>query len=315
MLGANVTLYKRQFQLMENIPNDEPRVLILQRAFLTKEGWLKALHTAIKNRWLMVVEYDDYPENPFNAKRRANSLDWERFQACHAVQASTPALADVFLEHNPEVGLFENHLLRTPDAVLRPQDKVRIFFGALNRKSAWLPLIETYNKVLDANPDTQVIVLHDDEFFEALRTKNKAFKKAVDYDQYLRILHSCDVCLQPLDDTKFNRYKSDIKFIEASAGGLVTIASPIVYQDYIEHGRTGLIADGPNEWKKMLSDVIKDIGYRKRLGRNAKSYVLNNRMLMQHAHKRLDWYRHLWANRVALNERLFNLYPQIRPTA
>lgn len=313
MLGANVKLYERDFGFIPNLPADEPKILILQRAFLSKEGWPLALKKVIKEGWLMVVEYDDYPENPFNAEKRANSLDWERFQACHAVQASTAPLAEAFLEHNPEVGLFENHLFKTPNPAPQDKENIRIFFGALNRKTAWSPLIKTYNKVLKANPNAQAVVLHDKEFFEALETKNKLFKPAVGYDDYMRILHSCEICLQPLDDTKFNRYKSDIKFVEAGAGGLAVIASPVVYADYIEHDRTGLIARGPREWESMLSQLIKDKEYRQRLGRNAKNYVMQNRLLIQHAHKRLDWYRHLWANRTSLNERLFSLYPDLKP--
>jgi len=313
MLGANVVLYERTLKLPRGIPADEPKILIVQRAFLSKEGWPKALQTAIERKWLMVVEYDDYPENPFNASKRANSLDWERFKACHAVQASTAKLAEAFAEHNPEVGLFQNHLFKMPSSVQRPDDKIRIFFGALNRKSAWEPLIKTYNKVLKENPNAVAVVLHDDEFFNALDTENKVFKPSVGYSDYLRLLHSCHICLQPLDDTKFNRYKSDIKFVEAGAGGLAVIASPVVYGDYIEDGHTGLIARDPKDWEMLLTKLIKDTPYRESLGKNAKNYVLKSRMLMQHAHKRLDWYRHLWANREALNERIFTLYPYMRP--
>jgi len=313
MLGANVSLYERKLKIIPGVPDDEPKILIIQRAFLSKESWPQVLENSVQRGWLMVVEYDDYPENPFNAAKRANSLDWERFQACHAVQASTPLLAQAFADHNPEIGLFENQLFKTPEPVNRITDQVRIFFGALNRKTAWEPLVDTYNKILSAYPQTQAVVLHDEEFFHALKTDNKVFKPSVGYEDYLRILHSCHICLQPLDDTKFNHYKSDIKFIEAGAGGLAVVASPVVYKNYIEHGRTGLIAQTPTEWEEALVKLINDEPYRERLGHNAKNYVLKNRMLMQHAHKRLDWYRHLWANRAALNERILTLYPHMRP--
>jgi hypothetical protein len=313
MLGANVYLHERKILLPSDLPANEPKIFILQRSFLSKEGWPQTVATAIKRGWLMVVEYDDYPENPFNAEKRANSLDWERFKMCHAVQASTKPLADAFAEHNPEVGLFQNHIYKRPPSAPRKHDHPRIFFGALNRKTAWQPLLKTYNKVLKANPEAQAVVLHDKEFFAALETDNKVFKPTANYDDYMKILHSCDICLQPLDDTKFNRYKSDIKYLEAGIGGLAVIASPVVYDDYIEHERTGLIARSPKDWEQMLTKLIRNKDYRASLGTNAKRYVLKNRMLMQHAHKRLDWYRHLWANRKALNERLFTLYPQLKP--
>jgi glycosyltransferase involved in cell wall biosynthesis len=129
----------------------------------------------------------------------------------------------------------------------------------------------------------------------------------------MRTLSQCDICLQPLDDTKFNRYKSDIKFLEAGAAGLAVIASPVVYEDYIDHGKTGLIASSPKEWKDLLMKLVKDVGYRKTLGANAKAYVRENRLLMQHAHKRLEWYRDLWSRKEQLNQRLFELYPNLKP--
>lgn len=313
MLGANVAFHDKKVRISSNLPMHEPKIMLLQRAFLTIDGWPATLKKLIEGGWLMVVEYDDYPENPFNAEKRANSLDWERFKMCHAVQASTKPLADVFAKHNPEVGLFENHVFKLPEPVQRRDSNIRLFFGALNRRNAWEPLIGSYNKVLKKHPEAQAVVLHDQEFFDALETENKLFKPATAYDGYLKILHSCDICLQPLDDTVFNRYKSDIKFIEAGAGGLAVIASPTVYEDYIDDGRTGLIARSKNDWEQMLSKLISEKDYRKELGRNAKNYVMQNRMLMQHAHKRLDWYRHLWTNRAALNERLFKLYPELKP--
>ena len=45
----------------------------------------------------------------------------------------------------------------------------------------------------------------------------------------------------PLDDTPFNRAKSDLKFIEAGACRVASLASSVVYQDSIVHGETGLI--------------------------------------------------------------------------
>lgn len=314
MLGANVQLNERALKLIPNAPIEEPKILIIQRAFLSKKGWPQALQAAIRHNWLMVVEYDDYPENPFNAAKRANSLDWERFQACHAVQASTAKLGEAFLEHNPEVGVFQNHLFKMPSPVAKNDKNIRLFFGALNRKNAWEPLIKTYNKILNANANAQAVVLHDQEFFNALETENKVFKPSLGYDEYLNVLHSCHICLQPLDNTKFNRYKSDIKFVEAGAGGLAVVASPVVYEDYIEHGKTGLIARTPKEWSTALTKLIQDASYREQLGKNAKAYVIQNRMLLSHVHKRLDWYRHLWSNRDALNERIFGLYPDMRPS-
>ena len=312
-LGANVAVYDKEFKFIEGWPEDEPKILILQRAFMDKESWPKAIKLAISKGWLVVNEYDDYPENPHNAAKRAASLDWERFTMCHAVQCSTQPLYDVFMEWNPEVALFENQAYKTTQPILRNDTEIRVFFGALNRKNAWAPLIDTFNQVFSQYPQLRPVVLHDQEFFDALKSPNKIFKPAATYDKYLNFLHSCDISLQPLDDSKFNRYKSDIKFLEAAIGGLAVVASPTVYADSVKHEETGLIARTPKDWKQMLSKLARDANYRKTLGENGKKYVLRERMLMQHIHKRIDWYSDLWARRDQLNARLFELYPFLKP--
>ncbi|UTW60301.1 hypothetical protein KFE96_08290 [Kordiimonas sp. SCSIO 12603] len=312
-LGANVQLNENALKFISNVPREEPKVLVLQRSFLSKTDWPKAVKSCIEKDWLFVVEYDDYPENPFNAAKRAASLDWVRFQMCHGVQCSTKPLADAFLAHNSEVALFENQLMRMPAPVPKSQDSIRVFFGALNRKNAWKPLIKVYNKIIAEHPEIEPIILFDKEFFDAIESPKKKFSPLVQYDEYLRIINSCDIVLTPLDDTVFNQYKSDIKFLEASSGGAAMIASPTVYADTIRHEQTGLIARTPKEWENGFRRLVKDKNFREMLGRNAKHYVTSSRMLMQHAHKRVEWYQHLWKNRHMINERLFKDFPELKP--
>lgn len=311
MLGANVAVYQKEIGLPPDAPENAVRVMVLQRAFLSKDAWPALVKKAIKQDWLLVVEYDDYPENPFNAAKRANSLDWERFRMCHGVQTSTSDLQSVFFDYNDYVGLFENHLFRMPPPINRHNKAVRVFFGALNRKDAWKPLVSSYNRVLKSHPNLQPVVLHDKEFFDALETDRKVFQPSCSYEKYLQILHSCDISLQPLNDSVFNRYKSDIKFVEAAAGGLAVLASPTVYEKTIKHGDTGLIADKPRAWEEAFSRLASDSGLRKQLGANAKEYVMRDRMLIDHIRERLTWYGQLWDKREQINQRLLETYPEL----
>lgn len=313
-LGVNMVVNDNKFEFIEApIDESEPKILILQRCFLTKEDWPKAVRQCIKRGWLLVVEYDDYPENPFNAAKRAKSMDWERFKMCHGVQCSTQPLYDAFKEWNPEVKVFENQFYQVLPPFMRNDNDVRVFFGALNRKEAWEPLIPTFNKLFKKYQQLRPVVLHDKQFFDAIESENKVFKPTSNYNDYLSVLHCCDISIQPLDDSKFNRYKSDIKFLEAGAGGLAVVASPTVYEDTIKHGENGLIARSPEDWSNLLAKLACDHEYRRTLGKNAKNYVLSERMLIQHIHKRLEWYRDLWARRDELNARLFELYPALKP--
>ena len=85
-----------------------------------------------------------------------------------------------------------------------------------------------------------------------------SFRDRLTYDQYLDLLGSCDVALMPLEGIGGEQYKSDLKFLEASSRGVVSIASPSVYaRDPSKMGRPGIIASSPSEW----SDAARCPGY------------------------------------------------------
>ncbi len=110
--------------------------------------------------------------------------------------------------------------------------------------------------------------MHDQSFFAALDTQHKTFTPTCDYDTYLRILGESEVCFMPLGDTAFNRAKSDLKFIEAGACRVATLASTVVYGDSIEDGRTGLLFRDPTEFRAGLlrlvamPELAQDLGRR-----------------------------------------------------
>ena len=66
-----------------------------------------------------------------------------------------------------------------------------------------------------------------------------------------------DIALAPLKNTIFNKGKSPLKWLEYSAMKIPTVASEIVYSDYITHGKTGLIAR-KGEWFKYIDELIQE---------------------------------------------------------
>ena len=76
------------------------------------------------------------------------------------------------------------------------------------------------------------MVVSDYGFYEALQTAEKQFISGiqsgyvfVSYDRYMAALRSSDIALLPLNDTEFNRAKSDLKFIEAGARSRRTLTA------------------------------------------------------------------------------------------
>ena len=97
-----------------------------------------------------------------------------------------------------------------------------------------------------------------------------------------------DLALAPLEDTHFNRNKSDLKFLDYSALGIPGIYSRMpVYMPTIKHLENGyLTANTPQAWTKALEQMIVNHDLRLRLATHAQEYVFANRTLAQHA---LDW--------------------------
>ena len=168
--------------------------------------------------------------------------------------------------YNPHIMVFSNHVAALPPP--RPADRfdlapVTIFFGALNREADWADPAGPQPRTLDARRSRTVQVVYDRAFFDALTTPYKAFEPLCPYERYKNILQSADIALLPLEPTRFNRHKSDLKFIECAAHGVAALASPTVYDRTIRSGQTGLIYRSLDDFAAMLKRLIGDGPYRR----------------------------------------------------
>ncbi len=86
------------------------------------------------------------------------------------------------------------------------------------------------------------------------------------------VLGNLDINLAPLDMlTLFNHAKSEVKWLEAAAVGVVTVASRTAgFSEAVRHGETGLLAGTPAEWERMLEDLVTQPELRARLGSAAR---------------------------------------------
>lgn len=83
-----------------------------------------------------------------------------------------------------------------------------------------------------------------------------------------------DIGLAPVTNTKFNRAKSNLKWLEYSSLGVPTVASKVYpYATSIEHGRTGLLADTEEEWYDALTLLLRDAAMRRAMGTTARLHV------------------------------------------
>ena len=90
-----------------------------------------------------------------------------------------------------------------------------------------------------------------------------------------------DIGIIPLVNTEFNKCKSELKYIEFSALGIPVVASDMnVYNEAINDGVTGFLANNEDEWVHKLSLLIEDPILRNGIVNNAREDIMENYNIM-----------------------------------
>jgi SAM-dependent methyltransferase len=301
-------------ELGQTWPGEE-RVFVQQRMILPLADHVRLQRALMANGYLIVGELDDDPVYFADLER----TDFFALRSCHCIQTTTEVMAATLRAYNPHVAVFPNQVAMLPpprvDGKSRTESSpgpVTIFFGALNREADWAPIMPVLNRILAAYHNrARVQVVYDRAFFAALTTPNKAFEPLCSYERYQALLHAADIALLPLESTRFNQHKSDLKFIEAAAHGVAALASPTVYDRTVRTGETGLVYHSPEEFGTLLDRLIADAPFRCRLSGNAYRYVAENRLLARCFRARYDWYRAMLTRRGELEAQLRQRVPTL----
>lgn len=291
------------------ITGDGPRFFILHRPCLLEPDGLDLLVELIAQDFVVICEFDDHPDH-LPVLQRPGVLN---FRAVHAIQTTTPALAAVLAQRNPHVAVFPNAIDEAPaPRNFANPDQLTLFFGAINREQDWPDLIPALNEVLaEADGRLAVHVVGDSAFFAALDTPYKHFTPLCTYPTYLNILAACEISLMPLRDTAFNRCKSNLKHLEASAARVLSLASPVVYNTSITDGRTGLLFRAADELRQHLRAVLANPSWARSLAEAARMDTLTNATLAAQTRARRDWYGDLWRRRASLASSLYARMPAL----
>jgi SAM-dependent methyltransferase len=290
---------------------ETPKIAVLHRPLLLGGAGIERLKALLAKNYVIVSEFDDHPV--FMAERGLDLDQLLTFTGVHAVQTSTQALAAVLAPQNGEIEVFENAVFALPEVRnFADPEQVTLFFGALNRAEDWAPYMQGLNEVARAvGRRLKFVVAHDREFFDALETEEKVFHPTCDYPTYMGLLGGAEIAFMPLADTAFNRAKSDLKFIEAAACRVVSLASDVVYAGSIRDHKTGLIFADSLDMRSALLRVLAYPEAARRMADQAREYVKRERMLAYQVAARVAWYRSLWERREDLTAKLRERVPAL----
>ena len=102
----------------------------------------------------------------------------------------------------------------------------------------------------------------DNTFFKKFGHRIE-FREFIDnYNDYLGSLKkdNLHIALVPLEQTRFNSYKSCIKYVEFSAAGIAGVFSRVPpYTDCVRHGENGLLAENTKKsWYEQTKALVED---------------------------------------------------------
>lgn len=247
----------------------------------------------------VVLETDDNIDavRPYNPGYRgyhpgSEALLWGNLvtKKVNAITVTTQNLHDVHQEDCPDnVYILPNSL----DMPWREKTKKKVHDdGKIHM--AWLGSAAHYeNLKMIEEPVIEILKKHKNVVFHTMamygesvwadkkmkgiksRIKRHKWTKLKEWPAFIASL-GLDIGLAPARDNKFNRAKSNLRYLEYSVNKTATVASPTECYSCIKDGKTGLHASEPHEWFEAMDKLITDEKLRKTIGKNAYNDLKTN---------------------------------------
>ena len=230
--------------------------------------------------------------------------------AADLITVSTPAIADAFREHGQKIRIVPNYIddviwrITSPrrpsnpefakaDGVIRigyvgtptHHDDMAIVADAIRR------IESRYGKAVE------VEVIGAFQKGDALFGRRIGLPRLNDYPSFVGWLHkrvNWDIAIIPLADSRFNRAKSNLKFLECAALDVAIISSKTdEYTKVARHEQNALVvANTTDEWEKALKRLIEDATLRKKLASASRRDVASHYTIQANAALYLDVIEH-----------------------
>jgi glycosyltransferase involved in cell wall biosynthesis len=263
-------------------------VLIVQQP--AGPAWVQAIRDWQRQGITVLIDFDDYlrgvrkrRDHDFAAKYTRKRL--EEYELClrvaDGVICSTEWLASRYAKLNPTTFVAQNGIDLKRYALTRPaRAHVGIgWAGATGHAEAAQPWLVQVADLMRERSDVRFYSVGQrfaDAFVHEFGSDRALSVPFTALDVYPAAMTLFDIALAPAGESNFYRGKSDLRWLEASALGLPTIAHPAVYPE-IEHGVTGFHASTPAEVRELLGTLVSDAALRERVGGAARAYVTEHR--------------------------------------
>ena len=218
---------------------------------------------------------------------------------CDALQVTSPELKRVYGHLNGHCEVFPNQVsFAPPQRTFETKDEIVVGWGGSHGHLEDMAAIA--GPLMEWIDSRQDVVLHLMcsapiwELFDSLPPRKKRCTAPGTIDDYYHFLSKIDVGIGMLRDTPFNRSRSDVKFLEYAVSEVVPIMSYLEpYADPVVAGRTGFLFKDTRELTHVLEALAGNRRRMRDIAREARQYVLRERLQVQHGGDRVSFYRSL----------------------
>ena len=283
-------------------------VLVLN--MLADVDWLPLIRLRRARGRITVYEWNDDvfhvpPSNPrhgFYSVPRNRAFVRLLAEACDAVQFSSPALLEKYGSVNERTAVFPNHVAAVPPdrRFRRGPGLVVGWGGSAGHYHDMAAVAGPLGDWLRTRPGVELRLMCSEEIRSLFDSVPESLKKRAEpgslFDYY-RFLEGVEAGIGPLLDTPFNRSRSDVKYLEYAARGIVPVMQECpVYGAVVEPGINGLLFGDARELVAHLDRLREDWRLRIRLAQGARARVMGGRLLEDRIHERATFYEELVAS-------------------
>lgn len=217
-----------------------------------------------------------------------NPYKWA-MMLCDVVLVSVPYLAAQARKHHNDVRVIRNALsnsyLEVADAVYKNRSKnqkkksvtIAYLSGSSSHDYDFKIVEPSLLELLSKDSRARILLVGSLHYSQEFLKHSKRFThlKRVAYSEFPKLFEKIDINLIPLEtDQSFCQGKSELKYIEAGACGVPSVASSThVHEQVIDNRFNGMLVKD-SEWYQAISFLIDNPGLRMRMGEQARQEVL-----------------------------------------
>jgi len=280
---------------------DEADVLVLADA--ADPDLLPVLDARRRRQRLTIYEVGTHLLSPPPAARTAarardlvtRGMPLHLARRADGVQLATPALEQRFGALNPRRAVFPSQRWDAPETTsARAPGRVVVgWAGGPAHAEDLRAIAPALVAVVQRHPQVDVAVMGDlwlREALGAVPASRLALTPAGTPEDHARFLDGLDVGLAPLGATDFNRCRSDVRFLEYAAHGVLAVCADLEPYRAVRPGQTGFLFRDVADLEAVLEQTLAQPALRAKTTEAAARYVAEERVERRHIGDRLAFY-------------------------